>query len=243
MGLKDGDLEGLDLRRDLELVLAAAREVEDPGPLLAALARTDPIALAEVVCGPRSPGGPRLVRAALAHVDVLEQRLSALGAWGRLVELGGAEFLADAARAHPTSRWIIKLSRKIEGKLAGATHLTVCANHPVYASLCAMHVEAGAREGLVAAAGYTSRREPVLALLPVDRQAALRAAAAVLNADPDADLIPWLAAAWSPEPDDLFVRIVPHLRHRRAAQALRAVTAEQPATQRLLRTVLPSLPS
>lgn len=242
MGLKDGDLDGIDLRRDLDLVLAAAREVEDPAPLLAALAKADPIALAEVVCGPRSPGGAKLVRAALQHIAVLEQGLSALGAWGRLVELGGPEFLADAARAHPTSRWILKLSRKVEGKLAGATHLTVAASHPVYASLCAMHVEAGAREGLVVAAERTSRPEPVLALLPVDRQAAIRAAAAILNADPDAHLIPWLAAAWSPEPDDLFVRIVPHLRHRRAAQALRAVTAEQTATQRLLRTVLPSLP-
>lgn len=242
MGLKDGELEGIDLRRDLDLVLAAAREADDPTALLAALAAADPIALAEVVCGPRSPGGAVLVRAALAHIAVLEQALSALGAWGRLVELGGAEFLGDAARAHPTSRWILKLSRKVEGKLAGATHLTVAAGHPVYASLCAMHVEAGAREGLVVAAERTARPEPVLALLPVDRQAAIRAAAAVLNADPDAVLIPWLAAAWSPEPDDLFVRIVPHLRHRRAAQALRAITAAQVATQRLLRTVLPSLP-
>lgn len=246
MGLIDGDLTGVDLRRDLSLVLAAAKDAADPTALVDALAEADPIALAEVVCGPRSPGGPALVRAALRHVPALEKALTPAGAWGRLVELAGAErgaLLAEAARAWPVARWVVKLSRKVEGAAAGTTALVALAGRPELAEAARLHVEAGHREGVVAAAVRTGRPEPILALLDVDPTVAVRAIGAAYTADPDLDLLRHVAAAWGPDPDELFVRVVPHLRSRRAAEAFAAETRGLDATRRLLAVVLPTLPS
>ncbi len=258
MNLYAGDLGDLDPRNELERLLTAVRDAgEQPlGPLFAALARTHPVALAEVVCGPRSPGGEAVVRAGLVHIDVLEAALSPRGAYPRLAELGGeagTAVLAVAAHRHPAASWLLQLSRRVERENAGATHLFAAAGHPSFAQACRMHAEVGHVEGLVLAASGTGRPEPAAALLAVHLDpparanpmlpldAALRAAAAALDANPDAAVMAHLAAVWGPEPDDLLVRLVPRLRRRDAAEALLTRSRHLPRTRAVLTAVIPGM--
>ncbi len=65
VNLLDGDLEGVDPRAALPQLLDAVRDAGDRplGPLFDALAARDRVALAEVVCGSRAPGGAAAARA------------------------------------------------------------------------------------------------------------------------------------------------------------------------------------
>lgn len=248
MTLEQGELGDFDPRRDTDALLAAVAGLVGPGGdhaalerLLAALAADHPMSLAEVACGPRSPGGDVLIRAVLPHVAVLEKTLSPRGCYPRLADLAGdaaRSVLAAAATRHGAASWLVALSRRIEGDLAGATHLFAAADHPGFAAACQAHAEAGHVEGLVLAAGATGRPEPAAALLPLDRPAALRAAGAALDANPDTPVVAWLAAVWGPEPDALIARMVPHLRKRAAAVALRRWCAHLPRTRGLLDVVI-----
>ena len=244
-GVLDGNLAGLDLRAHADLLIRAVKAAgERPlGPLLDALAEADPVALAEVVCGTRSPGGSALILAALPHAERIEAVLSPRGAWPRLLDLGGAEsalpVLTTAARRHPGASWLVALSRKVEGNNAGLAHLTACAHHPAFAQACRNHAEAGHVEGLVAASGATGRAEPAAALLGVGKfDAMLRAAGAALDTAPESPLVAQLAAVWGPEPDDLFVRVLPILRKKQAAEAIRRHCRHLPRTARLLDLVI-----
>lgn len=243
--LLSGDLAGVDLRGQTDLLIEAVREAgERPlGPLLDALAEADPLALAEVVCGTRSPGGSALVLAALPHAERIEGALSPRGAWPRLLDLGGAEsalpVLTTAARRHPGASWLVALSRKVEGPKAGLAHLTACAHHPAFAQACRNHADAGHVEGLVLASATTGRTEPAAALLGVGKfDAMLRAAGAALDTAPEGPLVAQLAAVWGPEPDELFVRILPILRRKQAAEAIRVHCRHMPKTGRLLDLII-----
>jgi hypothetical protein len=255
VNLYAGDLGDLDPRNEIDRLLAAVRDAGDKplGPLFAALARAHPVALAEVACGPRSPGGEALVRAALLHIDVIEATLTPRGAYPRLAELAGeagTAVLAIAASRHPAASWLLSLSRKVEREQAGATHLFAAAGHPAFAQACRMHAEVGHVEGLVLAAAGTGRPEPAAALLSVHLDpppradphlpldAALRAAAAALDANPASAVVPHLAAVWGPEPDALFVRLVPSLRRRDAAISLLAHARHLPRTRTVLTAVI-----
>ncbi|MSQ02923.1 MAG: hypothetical protein EXR71_13695 [Myxococcales bacterium] len=231
-------------RDELDDIVRSAHQLADPAELFAMLATTAPIALVEVACGARAPGGAVHVRAALAHVEILERQLTPRGCYPRLAELGGeaaVDVLRVAAERHPAAGWLVKLSRKVEGPGAGRVHLIAASGRPSFAQSCVAHAEAGHIEGLVAAAEVTGRAEPAAALLPVDANVAARAAALALNTDPHAQVVAHLAAAWSPEPDMLVARLVPHLRSRAAAEALLAQSRHLPHTMRLLRAVLPGL--
>jgi len=241
-----GDLDGIEPRRDLDLLLAAVREAggRPVDGLVNALAARDPVALAEVCCGPRSPGGAALSRAALRQAPHLEKALSARGFYPRLADLAGdaaGEVLALAAARHPAASWLVNLSRKIEGAQAGAVHLCACATHPSFAATCQAHAEAGHVEGLVIAAARTGRAEPAAALLAVQTDAAVRAAAATLDRDPAAPILAHFAALYGPEPDPLIARIVPHLKTLAAAEALRAGCRHLTLTRRLLDVVIPRM--
>lgn len=241
--LLNGDLDGLDLRAELPRLLAAVREAGDRPlqPLFAALAEKDPMALAEVVCGSRAPGGAHVVRAALPHVAALEATLSPRGLYPRLLDLGGeaaADVLAIAAARHPAASWLVPLSRKAEAFAVGLTHLLAAANHPSFASVCRAHADAGHVDGLVFVAAETGRAEPAAALLGVDVAASLRAAGAALDRDPTTPMLAHLAAAWGPEPDALIVRLIPGLRSRIAAETLLASARHLPLTASTLRAVL-----
>ncbi len=244
-GILAGNLAGLDLRAQTDLLIDAVKTAEGRplGPLLDALAAADPLALTEVVCGTRSPGGSALILAALPHAERFEATLSPRGAWPRLLELGGAEsalpVLTTAARRHPGAGWLVALSRKVEGSRAGLAHLTACAHHPAFAQACRNHADAGHIEGLVLASGATGRAEPAAALLGAGKfDAMLRAAGAALDTAPDSPLVAQLAAVWGPEPDDLFVRILPILRKKSAAEALRTHCRHLPKTGRLLDLII-----
>ena len=258
MNLYAGDLGDLDPRAEMDRLLAAVRDAGDAplGPLFAALARAHPVALAEIACGPRSPGGEGLVRAALVHIDVIEATLTPRGAYPRLAELAGeagTAVLATAASRHPAASWLLALSRKVERDQAGATHLFAASSHPAFAQICRLHAEVGHVEGLVLAAGGTGRPEPAAALLAVHLDpppradphlpldAALRAAAAALDANPTAAVIPHLAAVWGPEPDALFVRLVSGLRRRDAAEALLTQARHLPRTRAVLTAIIPGM--
>ena len=240
----------LDPREAVEQILAAAQGIDDPTSLLAMLAEKAPIALAEVCCGARAPGGPLWVRAALAHATALESQLSPRGAWGRLVELAGDAGQPDgaamaalrvASERHPAAGWLLKLSRKVEGAGAGFTHLVASAAHPSFAQSCFVHAEAGHIDGLVRAAAATGRPEPAAALVETDANAAARAAGAALDADDQCPIVAHLASVFGPEPDLLVAKVVPHLRRRAAAEALLAQSAQLPHTARVLRAVIPGM--
>ncbi len=231
-------------REEVEEILRAARAVVDPVPLYLMLAEKSPLALAEVACGARAPGGPDHVRAALGHAAALERQLTARGVYPRLVELApeiGAEVLHVAAERHPAAAWVVKLSRKVEGAGAGLIHLVAAANHPGFAQACVAHAEAGHAAGLFAAAGATGRPEPAAALLALDVPLAARAAAAALGASPASAVVAHFSAVWGPEPDALLVRLVPHLRTRAAAEGLLSQARHLPHTARLLRAVIPGM--
>jgi hypothetical protein len=241
--LLSGSLDGLDLRAELPRLLAAVRDAGDRplAPLFAALAERDPVALAEVVCGPRAPGGAHAVRAALPHVALLERQLSARGLYPRLLDLAGEaapDVVAAAAARHPAASWLVPLSRRAEAFAVGLTHLCAAANHPSFAAVCRAHAEAGHVDGLVFAAAETGRAEPAAALLAVDVPASLRAASAALDRDPASPILAHLAAVWGPEPDKLIAALIPHLRSRASAEALRAQARHLPKTSLLLTAVL-----
>jgi hypothetical protein len=237
-------------RTEVDELIAAARAVDDPVPLLAMLASKSPIALAEVCCGARAPGGPRFVRASLAHAAALEAQLSPRGAWGRLIELAGdvgdptgaaVEAFRQACARHPAAGWLLRISRKVEGATAGHTQLVAAATHPSFAQSCFAHAEAGHVEGLVLAAAATGRAEPAAALLEYNQAAAVRAGAAALETAHDSPVIAHLAAVWGPEPDALIAKLVPHLQHRRSAESLLAQAGHLAHTSRLLRAVIPGM--
>lgn len=228
-------------REEIEQIIAAAHAVEDPAPLYAMLAATAAVALAEVACGARAPGGEAHVRAALGHIELLERQLTPRGVYPRLVELApnvAPEVLRVAAERHPAAGWLVKLSRKVEGPHAGTVHLVAAAAHPAFAQACAAHAEAGHSLGLLAAAAATGRPEPAAALLVLDVALAVRAAAAALGARPQSAVVAHLAAVWGPEPDALVARVVPQLRTRTAAEGLLAQARHLPHTSRLLRAVI-----
>ncbi len=143
-----------------------------------------------------------------------------------------------AAARHPAASWLVPLSRKVEVFGPGLTHLLAAAAHPSFAAVCRAHAEAGHVDALVFAAGETGRAEPAAALLAIDLDAALRAAGAALDRDPASPVLAHLAAAWGPEPDDLLVRLIPHLRSREAAEALLGRARHLPRTAATLRAVL-----
>ncbi len=242
-GLLDGDLEGLDLRVELPRLLATVRDAGDRPlePLFAALAARDAVALAEIVCGSRAPGGAHVVRAALPHVAALEATLSPRGLYPRLLDLAAEaapDVLTVAATRHPAASWVVPLSKKAEVFAVGLTHLMAAASHPSFAAVCRAHADAGHLDGLVFAAAETGRAEPAAALLGVDPQVALRAAGAALDRDPASPVLAHLAAVWGPEPDALMVRLLPLLRSRAAAEALLAACRHLPRTATTLRAVL-----
>lgn len=239
-----------DPRQAVEQILSAAHSIDDPTSLLAMLAEKAPVALAEVCCGARAPGGPKWVRAALVYAAELEVQLTPRGAWGRLIELAGdaqdpdgasLAALRIASERHPAASWLLKLSRKVEGPQAGFTHLVASAGHPSFAQSCFAHAEAGHLDGLLRAAAVTGRPEPAAALVGFDLVAAAKAAGAALETNAQCSIVAHLAAVSGPEPDLLVAKIIPHLRWRATAEALRAQSTHLPHTTRVLGAVIPGM--
>lgn len=246
MNLLLGDLGNLDLRKNLDLLLNVVREAQGQSlsPLLSALAQKDPAILADLVCGPRSPGGAHLARAALEQAEVLEKLLTPRGLYPRLVDLAGdasSEVFQQALDRHPTAGWLVPLSRKVEGSLAGSMHLLGTLEHPGFGGFCHAHGEAGHTEALAFVAVSTGRCEPVAALLAVDPDLAWRCSGELLHHWPEAPLVPYLAEVWGPEIDGLMLRLVPRLRSKVAARHLLTYCNHLPKSRFLLEKLLPGL--
>lgn len=213
----------LQIRRDLAAMLSRG---DDVGPLYAALASCDLVALTDLVVGPQALRGPGAGLASLGVLAALETSVSPAGLYRRLVDLdpgAGPEVLRAAAERHPSAGWVVTLSEKVEGVSAGLIHLRTAAELPSSAlrPLCLAHARAGHTRGLIAFAGETARLEPVLVLLqagPVE--AAAEAAVRALEADPGTPVIETLAAVWGPDLDLLLCRMLPHLRSARTAKLL-----------------------
>jgi hypothetical protein len=235
----------LDPRRDISLIRErlhlALSSPEGAGEILRDLAVRDPLALTDLVVGPRAQKSSGLVLAALQVVEVLEKTVSPTGLYRRLLELGGPaapQVLQTAAQRHPAASWLVQLSRRVEGDAAGQIHLKAAAGHPSFTAACWAHAQAGHTAGLIAAAGETGLPEPASALAALGHiDAAAEAAVRTLERTPDSPVVATMAAAWGPDLRPILRSTVGHLRTRDAAHALRTQAAAYPAVAALLNTV------
>lgn len=224
------ELAGLDPRRDLSLIQAGVNEElvagRSPAPLYRALAERDPVALVQVIVGPQAPIGAAAARAALDMIDLLEASMTTHGLYRRLSDLAGEasiDVLTTAASRHPLGSWLVALSARIEGPNAGMVHLHQVVGHPAFTAACWAHAEAGHRNALLAVAVNARRPEPAAALLATGAiDEAAQAAAAILAADPQTPVLPWLAAVWGPDLDPIIAAIAAHLTDGRSRAALDA---------------------
>ena len=181
----------------------------DCGPVLAALGASDPVALAELLVGPRADGA--LVPLALQVAPVLEDALSAPALYRRLADLAGDDhetlrlLVRHLVASHPTRTWVVTLCRRVPLGQGCVQHLLSREDCPDFGDLCLAYAQRGEHHGLVEVAVATLRPEPFGALAATNnREALVDAAVAVLRARPEAPVAAWLAAAWSPTPDPLL---------------------------------------
>lgn len=235
----DGVLEGVDPRSELELLREALTEAlsagEDAARFWTALAGLDPIAAADLATGAKATAAA--AASALVILDALEQVLPGSRLYHRLADLMPAravEWVALAARRHPTARWVVPLSQRHD-PVPGRTHLLVAAEVGRLAEACALWVSAGEGRGLLAVSGELPSLEPTLALIRGGApKAAARCAAALLDAQPGAQVLPTLAALYGPDLDDLTLRIVGHLTRAEAREALATTVSGLPRTRAAL---------
>jgi hypothetical protein len=236
----------LDPRRDMGLIrerienaLSSGKTVTD---ILQDLATRNPIALADLVVGPKAPTHPAWVRAAIDVIDVLEGSLAPNGLYRRLVSLSpetNIEVLSVAARRHPSASWLIELSRHVEGQQAGLTHLLASVGHPAFAQNCWEHAAAGHLPGLIAVAEETGCPEPAAALAAQGHiDAAALALVCALRRSHESPVVAMTAAAWGPDLEVVLLKTLPHLRSRAVAETLREHTRGYPGFFSLLETVI-----
>ncbi len=239
----------LDPRKDMSLIrerlsLQLTRG-EDVAPLLADLAIRNPIALADLVVGPRAQHDTGLVRGALTVIEPLEQALAPNGLYRRLVALSKEtqmEVLQTAARRHPTGSWLIELSRKVEGQDAGMTHLSAVAGHPSFTAACWSHAKAGHLPGLIAVAHATGLPEPAAALAVHGHlDACAIALVRTLERTPESPVVSMIAAAWGPDPSPILMKAIGHLRSRKVALALQTQTRGYAQYTSLLKSVIQAM--
>lgn len=239
-------IANLDPRRDIglirERIVLQLAQGTDPVETVSDLATRNPIALADLVVGPKAIEDVRWLRAALRHISDLEDALAPNGLYRRLIGLSPelrTEVLELAVRRHPTASWVVELSRKIEGQEAGITHLMASAAHPSFARNCWAHAAAGHLPGLIETARRTGRAEPAAALTSSGHlDAAAIAMIAALEKMPNAPVVAMIAAAWGPCPESILHRTLPHLRSKEVARSLFQQSTGYPAFSSLLNTII-----
>lgn len=228
--LSDDLLRGLDPRRDLEVLRGALAQRLVDGPPVDGiydwLAARDPVVLAELCVGPRASGGAVAVRAALRQLSALERVLGPAPLYRRLADLGGeaaGEALDAAIARHPDAGWLPKLSVAVEGVEAGRRHLSALRGRTGYRAALRAWVDARQPGAVVREVVETGDVAGLLVLIAADQRAAtVSAAAGLLEAAPDAPVVPWLAAAWGPDLDALLTDVVGALQRTAALEALGA---------------------
>ena len=242
-------VERLDPRRDMGLIRDRIAHLldngDDPAPTMADLASRNPIALADLVVGPKAIRHDRWASAALVQAEALEKALAPSALYRRLIEVvpdSAGQVLETAVRRHPGAQWVVALSRRVEGQQAGAVHLAATAGHPSFAQNCWSHASAGHLPGLVDAARTTGRPEPAAALAAHGHlDAAGHAVVATLHTDSDSPVVAVVAAAWGPDPEPVLRCAIPHLRSTEVASALRRQCAGFPSLERFLEIVIEAM--
>ena len=242
-------IEQLDPKRDMTLIRQRVEHLlnggHDPGSTMADLASRNPVALADLVIGPKAISQIPWTRSALDHLDTLESTLAPTGLYRRLVSVCpniGTEILYAGARRHPGASWLIELSRTVEGTDAGFIHLTSTSGHPSFTQNCWTHAAAGHLPGLLHAASETGRPEPAAALsVHGHLDAAALSILAALEKTPDTPVIAMVAAAWGPDIERILRKTVPHLRSRKVALSLQRHTQGYVEFSKLLATVVEAM--
>lgn len=242
-------VERLDPRRDMGLIRERIERLlidgEDPLPTIADLAGRNPIALADLVVGPKAIRNSAWIGAALTVLEPLESSLSPNALYQRLAELApdrSIDILTAAARRHPGASWLVAFSRRAEGQHAGRTHLLMTAGHPSFTQNCWAHAAGGHLPGLVAVASETGRSEPAAALVAAGHlDAAAHAMVACLEAAPNSPVVAMIAAVWGPDPTPVLRLALPHLRSKELAQTLRRHCQGYPSFTNFLDTLISAM--
>ena len=212
---------------------------------LALLANKEPIALGELVVGPKATPHTALVLAALSQIEVLERSIMPKALYQRLLSLGpdaGLEILEMAVRRHAEATWVVPLSVQVEGEDAGLRQLRAVADKPSFIGLCEAYVQAEKYPALIRLAGKLQRLEPVLALARTSENGpSAQAAAALICADPEQHVVAWLGAIRGPDLDDLILAMIPHLTTPAGVRALLVHARGCPRALRRLTVVCDSL--
>lgn len=147
--------------------------------------------------------------------------------------------LRIACRRHPAAGWLIALSQRWE-RPAGRIHLAEARHLPFFNGVCSAHARAGHVESLVEAGTYGP--EPAAALLSAGWvTACVQAGARCIETDPEARLVAALEAIAEEDLDAVLCQLLPHLRSKRAARALRPDLAPYARASATLSAVMPGL--
>lgn len=211
-----------DIRVALEHRLAAGQGCT---AIVRALASRDALAAVELLVGPRT--SPALARMALRTLPQLEGAVKPAALYRRLLDLlpeRRREVLTEAAQRHPDARWLHALGVRAEGPAAGTIHLRTAVQQGItgepLVALCRRYTVAGTTAGVTALA-RDGRLEALEALAREGAEEALvTAAAAALDADPSAAVVPLLTACWGTRPLALLGRVRERMRSDSARQAL-----------------------
>ena len=230
------------IREHLRTAIDDGQSIESD---LALLAEREPIALGELVVGPKATPHTALVLAALSQIEVLEASIMPKALYQRLLSLGpdaGYEILEVAIRRHGEAAWLVPLSVQVEGEDAGLRQLRAVADKPAFIGLCEAYVQAEKYQALIRLAGNLRRLEPVLALArTVDKNPSAQGAAALICADPEQHVVAWLGAIRGPDLDDLILAMIPHLTTPAGVRALLIQARGCPRALRRLTVVCDSL--
>ena len=209
------------------------------------LADREPIALGELIVGPKAIPGPAMVLGALGQIEILEKTIAPKALYQRLVALGptaGMEVLEVAVSRHSEATWLVPLSVQVEGDDAGLRQLRAVADRPSFIGLCEAYAGTGVTGGLIRLAGSLGRLEPVLALARLETEGPVaQAASALLCTDPEQPVLAWLSAIRGPDLDALVLTMIPHLRAPSGVRSLQAQARACPRALRRLNAICASL--
>jgi hypothetical protein len=224
--LLSGDLRGLELPRDLAVLRRVAEQAlgqgESLNSLYAALASEHPLALGELVFGPKALKHEAAAHSALTVAEVLEKGLPPKALYSRLAQLcpsAAPAILEAAVNRYPGATWVMKLGAKL-GLVPGLQHLETLVNDDALEAACFSHAQNGHYEALFRIA-QKGLPEPCAALLAVGAKTeAIHAAIAALDANPEAPVLQWLAAVGGLDIDAWLCGLLPQLKSKAAVENL-----------------------
>jgi hypothetical protein len=245
--LISGDLRGLELPRDLAVLRHAAVQAvakdQSLNSLYAALAAEHPLALGELVYGPKALDGKPAVLSALNVVEILEKGLQPKALYPRLAKLAptaSAEIFEAAVNRFPSAPWVLKLGKQLQ-LIPGLLQLEEIVNTDAFEAVCFAHARNGHFQALLQMA-KKGHVEPAAALFAVGaRNEALHAANLALEQAPNAPVIPWLSAVGGLCIDTWLCGLLPHLKSKAAVENLLAASRPFPHLHHRLGILLPAV--